>query len=133
MWNILSNYVDENSLYSIGKELNIIKEKIRKDFKVVTDWFFQNCMSLTPIKFCYMCPGKNKEKDIFSFENISLKNGKEEVILDLIIDNKLSFHDLIKKIYWKVSQRICALPRISSYLNLKQEILFKEMIELYFS
>ena len=80
-----------------------------------------------------MCPGKNKEKDIFSFENISLKNSKEEVILDLIIDNKLSFHDLIKKIYWKVSQRICALPRISSYLNLKQEILFKEMIELYFS
>ena len=133
MWNILSNYVDENSLYSIGKELNIIKEKIRKDFKVVTDWFFQNCMSLTPIKFCYMCPSKNKEKDIFSFENISLKNSKEEVILDLIIDNKLSFHDLIKKIYWKVSQRICALPRISSYLNLKQEILFKEMIELYFS
>ena len=46
-----------------------------------------------------MCPGKNKEKDIFSFENISLKNSKEEVILDLIIDNKLSFHDLIKKIY----------------------------------
>ena len=45
-----------------------------------------------------MCPGKNKEKDIFSFENISLKNSKE-VILDLIIDNKLSFHDLIKKIY----------------------------------
>ena len=133
MWNILSNYEDENNLYSIRKELNIIKEKLRKDFKAVTDWFFQNCMSLTPKKFCYMCPGKNKEKDIFGFENISLKNSKEEVILSLTVDNKLSFHELIKEIYWKVSQKISALPRISSYLNLKQEIIFKEMIELHFS
>ena len=31
----LSNYPDDNNLYSIGKELNIIKEKLRKDFKVV--------------------------------------------------------------------------------------------------
>ena len=34
----LSNYADDNNLYSIGKELNIIKEKLRKDFKVVTDF-----------------------------------------------------------------------------------------------
>ena len=32
----LSNYLDENNLYSIGKELDVIKEKLRKDFKVVT-------------------------------------------------------------------------------------------------
>ena len=38
----LSNYADDNNLYSIGKELNIIKEKVRKVFKVVTDWFFEN-------------------------------------------------------------------------------------------
>ena len=38
----LSNYADDNNLYSIGKELNIIKEKVRKVFKVVTDWFLEN-------------------------------------------------------------------------------------------
>ena len=27
----LSNYADDNNLYSIGKELNIIKEKLQKD------------------------------------------------------------------------------------------------------
>ena len=33
----LSNYADDINLYSIGKELNIIKEKLQKDFEVVTD------------------------------------------------------------------------------------------------
>ena len=45
---MLSNYVDENNLYSIRKELKIIKGKLPKDFKVVTGWFFENCMSLNP-------------------------------------------------------------------------------------
>ena len=68
-----------------------IKEKLQKDFKAVTDCFFDNYTSLNPAKCHYMCHGRNKENDTFSFENISLKNSKEEVILSLTIDNKLSF------------------------------------------
>ena len=52
----LSNYADDNNLYSIGKELNIIKEKLRKYFKVLTDCFFENNMSLNPTKYHYMLP-----------------------------------------------------------------------------
>ena len=52
----LSNYADDNDLYSIGKELNIIKEKLRKYFKVLTDCFFENNMSLNPTKYHYMLP-----------------------------------------------------------------------------
>ena len=77
----LSNYTDDNNLYSIGKELDIVKENLRKDFNVVTDWFFENYMSLNPRKCRYICLGKNKENDTFNLENISLKNTKEEVIL----------------------------------------------------
>ena len=74
----LSIFADDNNLYSIGKELNIIKEKLRKVFKVVTDWFFENYMSLNPTKCYFMCL---KENDTFNFGNISLKNSKGEVIL----------------------------------------------------
>ena len=84
----LSNCADDNNLCSIGKELNIIKEKLRKDFEVVTDCFFENCMSLNPTKFHYMYLGRNKENDKFNFDNISLKDSKEEVILSLTIDNR---------------------------------------------
>ena len=108
----LSNYADGNNLYSIGKELNIIKEKLR--IKVVTDWFFENYMSLNPTKYPYIFLGKNKEYDKFNFGNISLNNSKEEVILGLTIDNKLCFDNHVKKIYAKASHKTCALSRISS-------------------
>ena len=62
-----SIYADDNNLYSTGKELNLIKEKIRKNFKEVTDWFFENYMSLNPTKCLYMCLGKNKENDTLNF------------------------------------------------------------------
>ena len=116
----LSNYADDNNLYGTGKELNIIKEKRHKDFKVVTDWFFENYMSLNPTKCHYMCLGKNKENDTFNFGNISLNNSKEEVILGLTIDNKLCFDNHVKKICRKASQKTCALSRISNYLGSKQ-------------
>ena len=128
----LSNYADGNNLYSIGKELNIIKEKLR--IKVVTDWFFENYMSLNPTKYPYIFLGKNKEYDKFNFGNISLNNSKKEVILGLTIDNKLSFDNHVKKICRKASQKTCALSRISNYLNSKQkEILFKGMLRSQFS
>ena len=110
----------------------MIKEKLRKDFKVVTDWFFENYLSLNPTKCHYMYLGKNKENDTFNFGNISLKNSKEEVILG--IDNKLSFDNHVQKICRNASQKTCALSRISNYLDSKQkEILFKGMIRSQFS
>ena len=110
----LSNYADVNNLYSTGKELNIIKEKLRKDFKVVTDWFFENYMSLNPTKSHYMYLGNSKKNDTCNFENnVTLKNSKEEVILRLTIDNKLSFDNHVKKICRKASQKTCALSGIS--------------------
>ena len=122
----LSSYADCNDLYRIGKELNIIKEKLRKDFKVVTDWFSENYLSLNRTKCHYMCIGKSKENDAFTFGNIFLKNSKEEVILGLTIDNKLSFDKHVKKICRKASQKACALTRISNYLDSKQkEILIR--------
>ena len=113
--------------------MNIIKEKLQKDFKVVTGWLYENYMSLNPTKCHYMCLGKNKENDTFNFENISLKNSKQELILGLTIDNKLSFDNHVKKVCRKANQKTCALSRISNHLYSKQkEILFKEMIRSQF-
>ena len=120
----LSNYADDNNLYSTRKELNVIKEKLQKDFKVVTDWFFENYMSLNPTICHYMFLGKNKENDTFNFGNTSLKNSKEEAILGLTIDNQLSFDNDVKKHCRKASQKTCALSRISNFLDSKQKEFF---------
>ena len=36
----LSNYADDNNLYSIGKDRDIIKNLLRKDFRALTEWLF---------------------------------------------------------------------------------------------
>ena len=42
----LSNYADDNNLHSIGKDRDIIKNLLRKDFRALTEWFFKNYMVL---------------------------------------------------------------------------------------
>ena len=57
-----------------------------------------------------------------------LENWKEEVILGITIDNKLTFDSHIKSICRKADQKLSALSRISPYLETdKKELLFKSM------
>ena len=87
-------------------------------------------MILNPNKCHYMYIGKNTESDIFKFENVCLENSKEEVILEMTIDNKLTFDSHIKSICQKVGQKLSALSRISPYLETnKKESLFKSLVK----
>ena len=43
-----------------------------------------------------MCIGRNTENDKFEFDNLLLENSKEEVVLGVTIDNKLTFDSHIK-------------------------------------
>ena len=114
-------------MYIIRKEFDTIKKKHRKDFKVVSGWFFENYMILNPAKCHHMRLGKNEEHVTFEFESISPNNSKEEVVSGLTIDNKISFDCHIKNICRKTIQKICLLSGILGYLDLRQnEILLKE-------
>ena len=91
-------------------------------------------MILNPNKCHYVCIGKKTESGIFKFENVCLGNNKEEVILRITIDNKLTFDSHIKSICRKAGQKLSALSRISPYLETdKKELLFKNMVKSQFS
>ena len=51
----LSNYADDNRLYSIGNDDDIIKNLPRKDFRALTKWFFENYMKLNQKKKDITC------------------------------------------------------------------------------
>ena len=130
----LSNYADDNNLYSIGKDRDIIKNLLRKDFRALTEWFFKNYMVLNQKKCHYMCIGRNTENDKFEFDNLLLENSKEEVVLGVTIDNKLTFDSHIKSICRKAGQKLGALLRITNYLNSSQKkLIFSGMIKSQFS
>ena len=57
-----------------------------------------------------------------------LENSKEEVVLGITIDNKLTFDSHVKSICQKAVQKLSLLSRISSYLKTnKNGRLFKSM------
>ena len=78
---------------------------------------FENCMVLNQRKCYYMYIGRNTENDKFEFDNLLLENSKEEVVLGVTIDNKLTFDSHIKNICRKTGQKLGALLRIINYLN----------------
>ena len=49
----------------------------------------------------------------FNIEIFSLENSKEEVMLGITVDNKLTFDSHIKDICRKAGQKLSALSRIS--------------------
>ena len=61
------------------------------------------------------------DKNVFYYDNLSLKNSNEEEILGVIIDKKLTFHQYVKKICCKSGQKLSALLRLSSYLDTNKE------------
>ena len=76
-----SIYVDGNNLFSIGKDINEVKDTHTKDFEIVTNWFYENFMVLNSKKCYFVCTGRDKENETFTFKDVCYKNSKEEVIL----------------------------------------------------
>ena len=82
-----------------------------------------------------MCLGKNlDDNEVLNFNNLIIKSSKEVEISGIKIDNNLNFNNHIKSICRKAGQKLSALLRISSNLNMKQEkLLYKSMIKSQFN
>ena len=46
----LSNYAEDNSLYSIGNTIESVKKALSKDFRIIQSWFHENLMVLNAKK-----------------------------------------------------------------------------------
>ena len=126
----LSNYADDNTLYTFGDNLKKNKDNLRSSFDTVHQWFYENYMVLNAGKCHFMCLGNNTENETFLFHNILMENSKEQKILGVIIDNKLNFKSHISELCKKASQKIAALSRLSSYLhNSEKKLIFNSIIK----
>ena len=85
----LSNYADDNTLYTSGYNLEDVKEVLLNDLNKVTEWFFENYMILNEEKCHFISLGKNTENETFIFKDTIKNNCKEEKILSVTIDNRL--------------------------------------------
>ena len=134
-YSVLSNYADDNNLFVIGKNKEDIKSLLLLDFEIVNKWFYENFMVLNPGKSHYMCLGKNlDDTEVLNFNDLTLKSSKLKEILGIRIDNNLNFNDHIKSTCRKAGQKLSALLRISSKLNMeKKKVLYKSLIKSQFN
>ena len=58
---------------------------------------------------------------VLNFNNLTIKSSEEVEILGVKIDNNLNFNNHINLISRKAGQKLSALLRISSNLNMKQK------------
>ena len=101
------------------------------DFSAVNNSLCENCMILNLGKCHLMSIDKDtRDKDVFYYDNLTLKNSNEEEILEVIIDRKLTFHQHIKEMCRKAGQKLSALLRLSPYLDInKRKTIYSTMVK----
>ena len=67
----LSNYEDDNTLYTFGDKLKKIQDNLRSSFDTVHQWFYENYMVLNAGKCNFMCLGNITETETFLFRTQS--------------------------------------------------------------
>ena len=106
-------------IYSLqGTDIQLINQIVLSYLRTVNNWFYENFMILNPGKCHFMSIGKDThDKDVFYYDNLTLKNSNEEEILGVTIDRKLTFHQHIKKVCCKADQKLSTLLRLSVHLD----------------
>ena len=103
----LSIYANDNTLYATDYNLEDVKETLHNDLNKVTKWFHESYMVLNAGKCHFIW--KNTENETFIFKDTIMDNSKEEKVLGVTIDNKLTFschiRELCKKLLKKY--RLC--------------------------
>ena len=74
-----------------------------QDFEIVTKWLSGNYTVLNSGKCYFMCLRQNTTNEPFVCYITEMKNSKEEKILEVIIDNKLTFKSQVKNLRKKSS------------------------------
>ena len=70
----LSNYADDNNLFSMGKNKDQVKTFLSSDFKIINNWFYENFMVLNPEKSHFICIGqKIDDAETLNFNNLAIK------------------------------------------------------------
>ena len=110
------DYVDDNTFYSTGKDLNRIRRNLEIDFRILHQWFHEKHMTLNPGKCHYMIIGSGDLRHGIMLNNSKITSSNAEKLLGIFLDNKLNFERHIASLCRKESQKINALARLKNYL-----------------
>ena len=109
----VSNFADDNSLYSCNKNLENIFSNAKWGFKRVLEWFRINSLKINLGKFQFMVLGTGKVIFYnFFIDGAKVFCSKELKLLGIIIENPLEFEEHIKDLCKKASYELYVLRNL---------------------
>ena len=114
----IANYADDTTPYTGGKNSQDVITSLENCVLVLFKWFENNLMKANSDKSQLLLSTSTS-----STANINgdiKKNFESEKLLRVTIDYKLNFEEHLSKVCDKASQKLNALARISSYMNINQ-------------
>ena len=129
----LANYADDNTLYTINKNIDEIIKSLENDSSILIKWFSENYLVMNADKSQLLIT-KHLDKAFIEIDNEIIENSNTVKLLGITIDNKLDFTEHVTKICNKASLKLHAIARISKFMNSqKLRILVKAFFESQFS
>ena len=124
----LFNYADDNSAYYCHNDVNVIKNKLECDAKLMINWFNDNGMKANASKFQYLTvfsnnisPNEYQNLELH-VDNSVIKCANSIKLLSLIVDNRLNFTKYVDSVCKKAGRQVNILKRLSKFLDNKSKI-----------
>ena len=111
------NYADDKTYYAYDTNAARVIRKLETAIYNSAMWFDNNYMKLNAEKCHLLIFGKNRDKLSLSIGDEVITESKEEKLIGVIIDTKLTFKSHVTALCKKANQKLHALSRISSYVD----------------
>ena len=121
-----ASYADDNAPHVTSSKINLVIEKLEQCSDSLITRFQNNpmiacvdkCRSLVSTKVCRINNVPNNNKFKMKIDEINTESSPKEKLLGVILDGQLSFKSHMSNLCKKASQKLNALARISSFMDL---------------
>ena len=114
----IANYADDNTPYHCSENTASVIERLEIAAITLFDWFKDNYLKANAEK-CHLLLSTNETQQMQINETIIDSSNKQK-LLGVLIDNKLSFDQHVSNLCIKANQKLHALSRISSFMNIEK-------------
>ena len=114
----ICSYADDTTIYTCDMHLENVISKLENDSKIIIEWLRNNYKKLNEDKCHFMIFGERTNQDVgINIGNCTVDNSQGEKLLGVLIDSNLNFGKHVSNICKKVSNKLFALSRMSTYLG----------------
>ena len=105
-WRRPKSVIDDTTIYVCGPNIENVIMHLENNALKITEWFPNNCMKLNEDKCNLMIFGaKGSNETTIKIGEACVKESTEENLLDITLDQSLSFKQHVKALSKKASQK----------------------------